>query len=220
MFLEELDIMSNKLTQLPQGLFLLPRLKKLSFGNHKFSEHVFPDTVATKVNGNYFPELPAEITQLRTLKELNIKSISLKKLPQGFEVLRGLKWVNLAHNELHDVPLEVQALPNLNFNGIWITGNPMVKWLPLMMLQGRIRHAIWAADQGLSHLAYCTAISQTITSAPIWMGKGIDWVVNNPKEAISYVGIPLLSMFMDAQNRGRLASFPPIAAIIYDIKYN
>ena len=220
--LEQLNIMSNKLTKLPKGLFSLPRLETLAFGNHRPSGLICSccDLVGVRVDGNYFPELPPEITQLRTLKELNIKSIGLKKLPRGLEVLGELKWLNLTHNELNDISQEVQGLPNLRNNRIWILGNPIVKWLPLMRLKGKLNSSISVSDQWVGHYKYSNPIGQKITSVLSfnWVGKGVGWAVNNPKEAVSYVGIPLLAMFMNAQNRERLA--PIYQAVIHDVKYN
>ena len=93
--LEELDLQTNKLTEIPSEISLLPSLKILN------------------LSGNNIKEIPDELFNLITLERLNLSNNALSMLPASIVHLVNLIDLNLYGNKLRMLPVEIGNLINL-----------------------------------------------------------------------------------------------------------
>lgn len=172
--LETIDLISNELNALPKGLFELKNLKKLLLGNFEplgLSCRCC-DIIGKRVTtGNRFQNISPDIQKLEKLELLFMKSVGLQQLPKELGNIQSLHRIDVSHNELNDIPLEVLRLPNIGNNHISVIGNPIVKWLPLMRCQGKIQNQISMNDQIMRDFWHCSMPGK-------WMRKTADKLTN------------------------------------------
>lgn len=140
--LETLDLENNKLTQIQDQLSLLPFLKtlvmtgndltsseitipKLSVLQELFLEntklHSIPQGIdkldlleTLMLNGNKLIKFP-EISNLRNMKYLNLADNQLSQIPRSIEACVKLAFLDISNNQLKDLPSELMELPNLQY---------------------------------------------------------------------------------------------------------
>ncbi len=93
--LEELNLIANKITVIPDGLWELTKLKKLNLGWNKI------DSISPKIR------------QLQNLEELNLANNNLTKLPASIAELKKLKKINIGWNKIRIIPPQLSTLASL-----------------------------------------------------------------------------------------------------------
>lgn len=87
--IRKLDLSSNNLAKIPNGVF---KMKKLNY---------------LDVSHNELKKIPPSIEKLSYLKELNLSHNQLSFLPEDFTYIRYLEVLNLSHNEFKNFPNEL-----------------------------------------------------------------------------------------------------------------
>lgn len=129
--LEYLSIGPSALTELPQELFLLPKLKILKFKNGKISKINTPDSPSlsplenVQLTNNSLEEIPEYFQNFMNLQTLDLAGNNLTKLPEGLGNLTALNWINLDRNAFERLPNCIKKLKNLSH--LSLDGN---KFLP------------------------------------------------------------------------------------------
>lgn len=147
--LEKIKLSRNLLTEIPQSIFKLTKLKKLVI---KGLSKEFPntrkkiDTCDIERFGD--PEncnihrIPKEIKNLQSLLKLNLENQKLTFLPPEFKELKNLKELYLSDNYFSELPIQIYHLENLKIlemNRIIMTiSNDIInlKNLEILKLQG------------------------------------------------------------------------------------
>jgi Leucine rich repeat/F-box-like len=192
--LRNLYLGSNQLERLPLGLFELSELKTLSIGNFAFSglKCRCCDRIGKKTTGNSFQKLPSGFDKLKSLKVLNIRSIGLTEIPKELGKLNKLEMIDASHNAINDIPNEILTLPNIQDNALWLFGNPVINWIPLMKIQGKINKTI-QLNQVSADFYYCKTAGKVLGfTQNLMKQKVIDlrnytwmWASANPKKALT-----------------------------------
>ena len=110
--LEELDLSSNGLTNLDEGVGALTKLKRLT------------------LSANFLSKLPNELTKLTALEDLELSNntdIDWKQAATPVSQLASLKRLSLTGNKMAELPAKIFALTNLEefyANGNELTGLP------------------------------------------------------------------------------------------------
>jgi hypothetical protein len=93
-----------------------------------------PFTAMTKmVDQPPYKKIPDELTELKSLKKLNISGLNIRTLPENFTELKNLEYLNLSMNKL-DLKNELsklRSLPNLkvlSISGNKIDSTQIEKW--------------------------------------------------------------------------------------------
>lgn len=94
-FLEELNLSGNALTEIPPFIFNLPRLRVLHLAENKI----------TKV--------PSQIAQLTQLERLYLGQNQLASIPRQISTLPNLRLLSLANNKLISIPTELEEMKSL-----------------------------------------------------------------------------------------------------------
>ena len=107
-----LNFNTNKLTTIPNGLFVIPTLKFLDVSNNLLGTKTVPNSylseaigqcqslVELHLAGNQLNHLPESIGDLANLELLDLKDNKLLQLPQRIGLLDKLFKLNLDGNEL------------------------------------------------------------------------------------------------------------------------
>ncbi len=150
--LEVLSLTGNRLTQLPDDLARLRKLRVL-FCSHNDFDHL-PDVIgalpqletvgfrANKIRSmgdtslpaslraliltdNQLTSLPAAIGRCPRLQKLMLSGNRLRNLPDALSACEQLELLRLAANDLHDLPSWLLAMPRLAW--LAIAGNPITE---------------------------------------------------------------------------------------------
>ncbi len=133
----ELDLIGQKMTELPPELFELKNLNKLNLLNNRLSflpPELFQLTGLTYLDleQNQLTELPPELLQLTGLIELQLGFNQLTKLPAEIGQLTNLNFLGVTGCQLTKLPAEIGQLPNLL--GLWLRSNHVAS-LPSQLIQ-------------------------------------------------------------------------------------
>lgn len=122
--LEHLEIHSQRLKELPSGIFELPNLKVLKLKNVPIE--IFPEVVGhfcgieqVMMIGGMLTEVTPSISKLTKLFHLNLSSNKLQSLPT---LPLSLKRLVLDDNQFQKIPLNINQLGHLEF--LSLEGNP------------------------------------------------------------------------------------------------
>ncbi|XP_067932961.1 uncharacterized protein [Watersipora subatra] len=66
-----------------------------------------------KLGGNNFQVVPEAVTQLSSLKELDLSSCKVRQLPESFSNMESLRKLNLSSSNIEDVPEAAMKLSSL-----------------------------------------------------------------------------------------------------------
>ncbi|TYG96238.1 hypothetical protein ES288_A11G333100v1 [Gossypium darwinii] len=81
------------------------------------------------------------LSKLRVLKELDLQGTKIKEVPHGLENLLSLKYLNLEHSIIHEIPngilSKLSCLQYLNVIGTLISGKDVGELKKLEMIKGR-----------------------------------------------------------------------------------
>ena len=100
-----LDVRNNQLVGLPSSIQKLNKLEQLY------------------LDGNNFTELPAEIGDLKELRQLHVSNNQLVGLPTSIQKLNRLLGLCLDGNKLTELPAEFGDLEELR--ELYVSGNPL-----------------------------------------------------------------------------------------------
>ncbi|HEX7315319.1 MAG TPA: COR domain-containing protein [Pyrinomonadaceae bacterium] len=126
--LELIDLSNNELSWLPKEFSNLIHLEALELGDNKFA--LCPPQIgeltdlrilslgvsgrpAHSTSGNQLSDLPAELSKLKNLVELDLMKNRLVKLPAVVCQMRSLQTLYLDRNNLNELPAEIANLSNL-----------------------------------------------------------------------------------------------------------
>ncbi|XP_015792687.1 protein scribble homolog [Tetranychus urticae] len=116
--LEDLLLDSNHIKDLPESLFRLHRLQKLSISDNEIGSlpidiAKLSNLVELDASKNEIMEVPEVIKFLRRLKELDLSFNPLRTVPNAITQLTSLKILALNDVNLHQLPSEIGSLINL-----------------------------------------------------------------------------------------------------------
>lgn len=110
--LTELSLSYNKLTEIPESIFNLTKLKKLNLSSNRLTE--LPGSIAKLTNlttlslwNNKLTDIPESITKLTNLTRLDLSYNQLMKLPESIVNLTKLKELDLSNNPIKTPPPEI-----------------------------------------------------------------------------------------------------------------
>ncbi|XP_050720679.1 DISP complex protein LRCH3-like isoform X3 [Eriocheir sinensis] len=106
------------------------------------------DTVLADLSRNRLSEVPAEVTDYRSLETLNLYQNVIKHLPESLSCLQALTHLNLSRNQLSVIPGVVCSLAGLRV--LDVSGNRLVS-LPEEL--GRL-HSLMQLDASYNQLAH------------------------------------------------------------------
>ncbi|WP_167530915.1 leucine-rich repeat domain-containing protein [Paraburkholderia agricolaris] len=115
--LEELDLSSCKLRDVPDSIGRSNDLRKLSLGNNELSS--VPDTIFSlpkletlRIHQNDIEEIPAAISNAGALKHLSAAFLPISSLPASLTKLKGLLTLDVSVcANLHALPADIGTLP-------------------------------------------------------------------------------------------------------------
>uniref|UniRef100_H3D8U9 Leucine rich repeat containing 58 n=1 Tax=Tetraodon nigroviridis TaxID=99883 RepID=H3D8U9_TETNG len=119
--LEFLDLSSNGLTALCDGVARLARLRTLIAKNNRLDESSLPKEFGSlrlevlNLSGNRFEEIPLQCTKLLHLQSLSLGGNRLRSIPAEVEHLTRLELLYLGGNLISAIPPELANLPNLSY---------------------------------------------------------------------------------------------------------
>ncbi len=125
--LTEVNVWGAYLTEFPQVLLKLKKLKSINLYASKISE--LPAEIGSLKHlecidiGHNLTELPNEISQLKNLANLGLCNNKLTQLPNEINQLKNLVHLNLLNNKLAQLPESLAEL--INLESIHLDGNPM-----------------------------------------------------------------------------------------------
>jgi len=116
--LKSLDLSGNRLTELPESIVNLTNLTTFYLSENRVS--ALPDSVANLTNlttldlrNNQINELPESISNLTNLTKLNLSENHLSGLPETISNLTNLTMLYLTQNQLQTLPKSFVNLTNL-----------------------------------------------------------------------------------------------------------
>ena len=109
------------------------------------------------LNGNKLTELPAEISDLRELRELGVNNNQLVGLPTSVHRLTKLEELYLSENKLTELPAEISDLRELRELGV--RHNPLTVDAVTRALKLREKRVRVYGVAG-KHSEYCSLINQ------------------------------------------------------------
>ncbi len=97
------------------------RVIKLNL-SHIMQKHVF--------GWNILETLPSFISELKSLKYLDLRKNMISKLPNSFGSLSNLEYLDLSYNELKSLPESIKSLKSLKFLDLsWNKITSLPKWI-------------------------------------------------------------------------------------------
>lgn len=114
-FLEVLEVKGEQLTEIPEVIFSLKKLKKLSLPSNQIKV-ILPQIrqlkqlVALNLQNNQLTNLPHEIEHLQQLEILELKNNTFACLPKTIVHNKQLKTLNLSLNNLIELPANIENL--------------------------------------------------------------------------------------------------------------
>ncbi|MGI4858441.1 MAG: NEL-type E3 ubiquitin ligase domain-containing protein [Janthinobacterium lividum] len=115
--LQELRLNGNRLTDLPEGIGQLQRLRRLSLNENQLSR--LPDAIgelhalrSLRIADNELSMLPESVGRLQQLESLVADGCLLASLPPGIGLLTHLRELELEDNLLTSLPGGLAALPS------------------------------------------------------------------------------------------------------------
>jgi Leucine-rich repeat (LRR) protein len=131
--LEELDLESNSLTEIPDEIGGLKKLKKVSLSYNKLTS--FPGAIlklneleSLEIGNQQITELPKSLKELSNLKHLEIKSAGLKEINDAIGDLKSLETLDLERNELVAISESISNCKNLT--SLILSNNRLLRTLP------------------------------------------------------------------------------------------
>ncbi len=116
--LQELDLSSKELKNIPKEIKVLINLKELYFNYNEIEE--IPKEISFLTNlevldfeENIIQEIPKEIGHLINLEDLIISENKIKKIPKEIGLLYNLKELNLSSNLIEEIPKNITSLIDL-----------------------------------------------------------------------------------------------------------
>ncbi len=121
----ELSLRNMELTELPDSLGQLRKLKKLDIGGDSWKDEknqltALPETISSltqlqslDLSDNLLIDLPESLGQLTQLQSLNLYHNQLTELPESLCQLTQLQWLSLYDNQLTKLPVSLGRLTQL-----------------------------------------------------------------------------------------------------------
>jgi Leucine-rich repeat (LRR) protein len=113
-----LKLNKKKLTEFPEGIFLLKKLITIDLSKNKISN--VPMGIASlknlkelKLNKNKFTQFPIAICELDGLHSLGLNQNSIVEIPPEIGKLKNLVYLDMWSNDLDVFPAELQQLKKL-----------------------------------------------------------------------------------------------------------
>jgi len=128
-FLEELNLSGNCLTEIPPFVFTLPRLKVLHLAENKISK-ISPqigNLISLErlyLGNNQLKDIPRQVASIKNMKLLSLANNKLTAIPEEFCYMDELIILQLHNNNLHFLPRGIVELEKLE--ELSLRGNPLV----------------------------------------------------------------------------------------------
>jgi len=128
-FLEELNLAGNNLTEIPSFVMNLPRLKVLKLAENKIT---YIPSALFKVSSlerlylgdNQLSSIPPKISDLTNLRLLSLANNKITSVPQEMKEMVNLICLQLHNNRINFLPRGIVDLENLE--DISLRGNPLI----------------------------------------------------------------------------------------------
>lgn len=129
--LRELDLSSNRLRELPEFVWKLPKLEKFSVSQNELEvleriedqEHLSPSLKQVNLSSNKLKYVSDFLFQFTSINTLNLSQNQLPSLPGEMWSCMSLEQLDVSHNQLHSLPnsdnsrQEALASDSLSFMG-------------------------------------------------------------------------------------------------------
>lgn len=114
----QLDLMFNFFTDVPDSIFALTKLKYLGLFDNRIEAipgriQLLSDLEVLDLGANKLRDLPNELFSLSKLKTLNLTSNQLTKISSRVQNLSNLQILDLGYNSLSEICAEISNLKNL-----------------------------------------------------------------------------------------------------------
>jgi hypothetical protein len=125
-----IDLLGNRIVQLPTATSFLPSLNYLHIGENNIRIHIplgqkqFPNLLYLYLNGNDIMEFPDESLKDGLLK-LGVARCHLTSLPSYVSVFHGLKYLDARDNNITVVDHTLKKLMQRNNAESYFSGNPV-----------------------------------------------------------------------------------------------
>ncbi|CRI56233.1 NEL-type E3 ubiquitin ligase domain-containing protein [Pseudomonas sp. CCOS 191] len=173
--LRELNISSNRLLQVPQGLAYLVELRRLRLAHNNIrldrtaldALNGLPQLTHLDLSYNPLGAYHFRYDQLSHLVDLNLRRTRLVEWPSEIELCQRLERVDLRDNDLVTVPAPILAMPNVRRRAFLVTGNN----LRMRDLQG-----LYALDliQEHHHLPQPLRVIDPVLTRQAWIASEIE----------------------------------------------
>jgi Leucine-rich repeat (LRR) protein len=131
--LEELNLESNALTEIPDEIGGLKKLKKVSLSYNKLT--AFPESIlkleeleSLEIGNQQIAELPKNLKGLANLKHLELKSAGIKELSDSIGDLKSLESLDLERNDIVSISESISNCKSLS--SLILANNRLLKTLP------------------------------------------------------------------------------------------
>eukprot|EP00505_MAST-04D_sp_SCG-Rhode-Island_P001264 Stramenopile-MAST_4_protein_1264 len=186
-----LEVVSNRLVELPEDIGGLENLLRLRVSNNPLK--ALPDSVGTlrnlvdlDVSNNQLKALPDSVGTLKNLVYLRVQNNQLKALPDSVGTLKNLVGLFVQNNQLKALPDSVGTLKNLVYLYVF---NNQLKALPdsVGTLKNLLYLYAWnnsltSIPDGMTALEYVDVRHNDLTSLPIndWTRAKYVYAAGNP----------------------------------------
>jgi len=181
--LEELDLSWHNCEEMPEQLRHLKNLKTLRFAKRR--DGLQPDFYENSNGPNAIEKIPAWISELESLEELNLSRNNILAVPDSIGSLKNLRKLYLDNNRIVFISPELRSLVNLEV--LWIQKNAFFALDIVLDKLKRSAHFDVGWDQlnKLSLLKECVGLLESLNLSDEWYADFDLWQMPVLIDAIS-----------------------------------
>lgn len=146
--LKRLEITDNNISDIPECFFNLSNLEYLDFSRNKI--HQIPSSISKlsnlkvlKISGNLLESIPLDLFSNIELTQLNFSDNQINSIPSEIIKLSNIEYLNFSNNELEEIQSSILHFSKLN--SLNISGNK-IKFIP-----NEIHKLQWLLNLNLSN---------------------------------------------------------------------